>query len=214
MIDVLRSFDDRIDPAHTAILVIDLQNDFCAEGGYIHRTRNADMSGNPALAQRISALTDGARAAGVTVVWVQANYEPQFLTGPALLKREQRDPSAVCCTGGSWGWQFYGAAPREEDLVIEKHVFSAFSGTDLDRILRARGIKTLVLTGVATNTCVESTLREGFFLGYYIVLAEDCCGSSLPHLHRATLDNVRANFGEVVAAGDLLKSWPPSAAGQ
>jgi ureidoacrylate peracid hydrolase len=214
MVEVLRSFEARVDPAHTAILVIDMQNDFCAEGGYIHRTRNADMSAFPALAERIGALVDAGRAAGATIVWVQANYEPRFLTGPALLKREQRQPPLVCCAGGSWGWQFFGVAPQEGDLVIEKHTFNAFSGTELDRLLRARGIKTLAMTGVATNTCVESTLREGFFLGYYIAVVEDCCASSKPHLHEATLDNVRMSFGEVVAAADLARSWGLSVAAQ
>jgi ureidoacrylate peracid hydrolase len=207
MVEVLRSFAARVDPRHTAILAIDMQNDFCAEGGYIHRTRNADMSGNPALAERVVALTDAGRDAGATIVWVQANYEPRFLTGPALLKREARDPPLVCCAGGSWGWEFFGVAPKEGDLFAEKHTFSAFAGTDLDRRLRARGIKTLVCIGVATNVCVESTLRDGFFLGYYIVVAEDCCASAAMHLHRATLDNVRASFGEVVPAADLTRQW-------
>ncbi|MCD6076034.1 MAG: cysteine hydrolase [Rhodospirillales bacterium] len=205
--EILRALRERVAPAHTAILVVDMQNDFCAEGGYIHQTRNADMSESPALAERINSLVDSGRKSGATVVWIQANYEPRFLSAQAIIKREERQPGLVCCAGGSWGWQFFGVAPAPDDIVIEKHSFSAFFGTELDRLLRFRGIKTLIMTGVATNTCVESTLRDGFFLGYYIVLAEDCCNSAARHLHQGTLDNVRASFGDVVTSGEITRHW-------
>jgi ureidoacrylate peracid hydrolase len=212
-LEVLRAFGERVLPAHTAVVVVDMQNDFCAEGGYIHRTRKADMSANEPLADRISGLVDLGRSAGATIVWVQANYEPRFLSAQAILKREERQPALVCCEGGSWGWQFYKVQPREGDLMIEKHCFSAFFGTELDRMLRLRGIKTLVFTGVATNTCVESSLRDASFLGYYIVLAEDCCASAAPKLHDATLDNVRASFGDVVMSSRLREAWSVAAPG-
>lgn len=211
MIEVLRSFAERVDPAHAAILVVDMQNDFCAEGGYLHRTRKADMSGSPALAARIEALVAAGRAAGAPIVWIRANYEPRFLTSPALQKREERTPPLVCCAGGSWGADYFGVAPQEGDIEVEKHTFSAFAGTELDRLLRTRGVKTLVMTGVATNTCVESTLRDGFFLGYYITLVADCCASTAPHLHQATLDNVRSSFGEVTDAAALKAQWSATA---
>jgi len=204
--EILRELSARVDPAHTAVLVVDMQNDFCAEGGYIHKTRNADMSGSPALAERVASLVDAGRACGATIVWIQANYEPRYLSAQAILKRE-RNPGLVCCAGGSWGWEFFKVAPQPDDLLIEKHSFSAFFGTELDRLLRFRGIKTLVMTGVATNTCVESTLRDGFFLGYYIVLVEDCCDSAAKHLHQGTLENVRANFGDTVNSSELRKVW-------
>lgn len=205
--EILRALPARVDPAHAAVLVVDMQNDFCAEGGYIHKTRKSDMSGSPALAQRISSLVEVARARGVPIVWIRANYEPRFLSPQAILKREERPGGLVCCAGGTWGWEFFEIHPQADDLVIEKHSFSGFFGTDLDRLLRFRGIKTLIMTGVATNTCVESTLRDAFFLGYYIVLVEDCCASTAQHLHQATLDNVRANFGDVRPAAELTQAW-------
>ena len=91
----------------------------------------------------------------------------------------------------------------DDEIFIEKHTYSAFAGTELDRILRFRGIQTLVMTGVATNVCVESTLRDGFFNGYYIVVPEDCVGSSAQNLHDATIENVRGTFGEVTSLADL-----------
>jgi ureidoacrylate peracid hydrolase len=166
------------------------------------------MSGNLTVARQISSLVEAGRARGATIVWIQANYEPRFLSPQATLKRE-RYPGRVCCAGGSWGWEFFNVDPHPDDMVIEKHSFSAFFGTELDRLLRFRGIKTLVMTGVATNTCVESTLRDGFFLGYYIVLVEDGCTSAAKHLHQGTLENVRANFGDVVQGAELQAIWKP-----
>jgi ureidoacrylate peracid hydrolase len=210
--EILRSLSARVDPAHTAVLVVDMQNDFCAEGGYIHKTRPVDMSQNIALAERVSSLVDDGRAHGTSIVWIRANYEPRFLSPQAIIKREERQPGLVCCAGGSWGWEFYGVIPAADDMIIEKHSFSAFFGTELDRLLRFRGIKTLIMTGVATNTCVESTLRDGFFLGYYIILVEDCCTSAARHLHQGTLDNVRANFGDVVTMAELKSLWQDQSA--
>ena len=207
MTEVLRTLAERIDPAHTAIVVVDMQNDFCAEGGYVHRTKGGDMSGNPALAKRIMSLVDAGRAAGTTIVWIQANYEPRYLSGQMLLKREERQINQVCCAGGSWGWEYFEVKPRDGEIEIEKHSFSGFFGTELDRLLRFRGIKTLVFTGVATNVCVESTLRDGYFLGYYVVLVEDCCDSSMRPLHDATLQNVRIHFGETPNASEVVKTW-------
>ena len=206
MMEILRELSARVDPGHTAILVVDMQNDFCAEAGYIHKTRKADMSESPVIARRITSLVDAGRARGASVVWIRANYEPRFLSAQAILKRE-RYPGEICCAGGTWGWEFFAVSPRPDDIVIEKHSFSAFFGTELDRLLRFRGIKTLIMAGVATNTCVESTLRDGFFLGYYIVLVEDCCNSAARHLHQGTIENVRANFGDVVTAAALEKIW-------
>ena len=207
MTEVLRSLAERIDPAHTAIVVVDMQNDFCAEGGYVHRTKGGDMSGNGPLARRIMTLVEAGRATGATVVWIKANYEPRYLSGQALLKRAERQVTDVCCAGGSWGSDYFAVSPREGEIEIEKHSFSGFFGTELDRLLRFRGIKTLVFTGVATNVCVESTLRDGYFLGYYIVLAEDCCDSAARALHQATLENVRSHFGETPPSAQIMKIW-------
>jgi ureidoacrylate peracid hydrolase len=214
MVEVLHTLPERIDPAHTAIVVVDMQNDFCAEGGYVHKTKGGDMTGNGPLARRIMGLVDAGRAAGATVVWIQANYEPRYLSGQALLKKQERQIDSVCCAGGSWGWDFFEVKPKEGEIVIEKHSFSGFFGTELDRLLRFRGIRTLIFTGVATNVCVESTLRDGYFLGYYIVLVEDCCDSAAKTLHTATIENVRAHFGETPKASELVKIWQAAAPAQ
>ncbi len=210
MTEVLANLSERIDPKHTAVVVVDMQNDFCAEDGYVHKTKGGDMSGNGPLARRIMGLVDEARAAGTTIVWIKANYEPQYLSGQARLKKAERQIGSVCCASGTWGWDYFEVTPKAGEIEIEKHSFSGFFGTELDRLLRFRDIKTLVFTGVATNVCVESTLRDGYFLGYYIVLVEDCCDSAARTLHGATIENVRAHFGEVAPASALKSIWKSS----
>ena len=200
----LLNIADRVDPRHTAILVVDMQNDFCAEGGYIDKVRKSDMSGNAPLAERIMALVDAGRAAGTPVVWIKANYERRYLSGQALVKLDEMGVDLVCC---EWGWDFFGVAPLVGEVVVEKHSYSAFYGTELDGILRYNGIRTIVVTGVATNVCVESTLRDGYFNGYYTVMPEDCVGSYAPDLHEASLKNVRNLFGDVPISTHVIEIW-------
>ena len=207
MVESLMSLPEKIDPAHTAVVVVDMQNDFCAEGGHLHNKLGCDMSANAPLAGRIMELVEAAREADALVVWIQANYERRFLSGQALAKLAETQTDSICCEGGTWGYDFYEVTPRPGEPIIEKHTYSGFIGTELDRILRFRDIKTLVVTGVATNVCVESTWRDGYFNGYYIVVPEDCVGSAAQDLHEAALKGVRMFFGEVTTGTDLRAIW-------
>jgi nicotinamidase-related amidase len=208
MTEILTTLPEKLDPAHTAIIVIDMQNDFCADGGYLHENLKVDMSGNGPLSGRIMELVATARDTGAMVVWIKANYEPRYLSGQALSKLQEKGIDSICCEGGTWGWDLYEVTANPDEWVIEKHTYSGFHGTELDRVLRFRGIRTLVMTGVATNVCVESTLRDGYFNGYYIVIPEDCVDSAARDLHDATIKNVRMHFGEVVDTGaEIAALW-------
>ena len=200
---VLRTLDEQLHPPHTALVVVDMQNDFCAEGGYLQRERGYDVSAIPAIAAAIRCLVAAARSAGVAVVWLRSVYDFKYLTGAHIAKRVTEG----CCMEGSWGADFYELRPAAGDAVIDKHHFSGFCNTSLDRELRARGVRTLVMTGVATNVCVDSTLREGFFLGYNIVVAEDCVGSNSRAGHEGTLATVRNNIGAVVDSTALIDTF-------
>ncbi len=206
MQEVLQQFEDRIEPSHTAVLVVDIQNDFCAPDGYIDRKIGCDAAANEALAARNVALTDAARAAGSLIVWIRAIYDPVYLSAPMLMKGASAG-NEVRCVDGSWGAEFYKVAPKEGDLVVRKHRYSAFSGTALDNLLRRNGIRTTVITGVSTNICVESTLREAFNLGYYVVIPRDCVAGNNSALHDATLQNVEFLIGDVTSSADLTEYW-------
>lgn len=205
----------RLQPAHTALLVVDMQNDFCAEGGYLQRTRAAGSAhpvradDNARIADTIDRLATAARDAGATVAWLRSVYDFKYLAEAHIAQRVTEG----CCMEGSWGADWFRIRPQPDDLVVTKHTFSGFHDTTLHAELQARGIRTLLLTGVATNVCVDSTLRHGFFLGYHIVLAEDGVGSGNRVGHEGTLATVRVNFG-VVAASDALLALlrpPPGA---
>lgn len=194
MSGILRTLEEQLQAEHTALLVIDMQNDFCAEGGYLHERRGYDVGFAPAIAANIQSLIDSVREASVPVVWIYSIYDFKYLTDPYIVKRGEEG----CCLEGTWGAAPYGIEPKPDDMVVNKHSFSGFYDTGLDEFLHARGIKTLAITGVATNVCVDSTLREGFFRGYNIVVAEDCVGSNSRVGHEGTLATVRNNIGAVV----------------
>lgn len=201
MTAILRSFEEQVQPEHTALLVIDMQNDFCAEGGYLNRVRNYDVAFAAPVATNIASVIGAARKAGVPVVWIRSHYDFKYLAAPDIAKRGQEG----LCLEGSWGADFFRLAPEADDLIVDKHHFSGFKGTRLDGLLRSRDIRTLVVTGVATNVCVDSTLREGFFLGYYIVLLEDCVGSNSKAGHEGTLATVCNNIGTVAMSAVLIE---------
>ena len=207
MLDVLTEFVDRVRPSHTAVVVVDMQNDFCATGGALDKTHGCDAAANRLLADNISAVVAAARAGGSVIVWVQAIYDDKYIGAPMLAKNVERGVTETRCAEGSWGADFYAVAPEPGDLFIEKHCYSAFIGTRLDGMLRGRGVKTLVVVGVSTNVCVESTLRDGLSLGYYIVVPEDCVASPAADLHQATLQNVRNLLGDVTSADALVSQW-------
>ena len=194
----------KLTPDETALIVIDMQNDFCAEGGYLHNRFGRDMSSNLVLAKRIMETVEIARRAGVMIVWIKANYEPRYL-GAAM--KAKADPDNICCEGGTWGWDFYQVTPLEGEPVIEKHCYNGFYETDLDKTLKSQNIKNLVMTGVATNVCVESTLREAYFNGYFVTMPEDLCAAGTPEFHQATVDNVRAYFGDAPKAAEVDEIW-------
>ena len=208
MTDILTRMEDQIAPAHTALLVIDMQNDFCAKDGYIDKTSKLDVAGCEKVADAINVAVDAARAAGVRIVWIRANYEAQYLAPPVLARHAVRGiEKEVCCAGNTWGYDFFGVKPRDGEHFVEKHRYDAFHGTALDDILRNHGIRTLVCTGVVTNVCVESTVRSGFFRGYYIVVPEDCVGAPFPDLHEAALKNIRTYYGAVTDGRTLAGLW-------
>ena len=206
MTSPLQTRSERFDPTRSALVVIDMQNDFCAEGGYVEKVVGRDASACRAVAGPIMELVGAARRSAVPVVWVRAIYDLDKL--PAGMRAKQLEKgTAVCCATGSWGAEFYQVAPLAGELVIDKHSYSAFIGTGLDEHLRRRGVRTLVFAGVQTNVCVESSLRDAACMGYYAVLPADCTASHAAPLHEATISNVAFLFGDVTTRAELVDSW-------
>lgn len=200
----------RITPQHTALLVVDMLNDFCSPAGMADRA-GRDLAPSQAIIPTIGQLLLAARAAGVTIVYIQHTVLSDGASNSSVwldARSRARASSADLCMEGTWGHQFVeGLQPEPGDLVIPKHRYSGFAGTSLDILLRSHRVDSLVLTGVSTNSCVESTLRAGFDLEYFITVVEDGVASWSQSLHLAALENVRARFGLVVPATAVLETW-------
>lgn len=201
-----------VDPAHTALVLIDIQNDFCSEGGTFD-SHGYDVSLYDDMIHRTARLLGGARAAGVPCIFVQNTTLPGYRSdSPAQVRfrvRLSRDdePSLQYTMDGSWGQEFVAAlAPADDEITIKKFRSSAFMGTPLDLLLRSNGIDTIVLGGVTTEGCVESTARDGMFLDYYVVVVADCVESDTRDQHEASMTLMRARF-DVIESKEILNHW-------
>jgi ureidoacrylate peracid hydrolase len=205
---MLKTLAQKIDPRHAAVLVVDMQNDFCDDAGFIGKT-GRDMSFKKEMAPRLARLVDEARLHRVPVIFIR-HVNNDYVVSEASLERKLRqfgNTADLICSEGSWGADFYVVQPRSGDPVVTKHRYSAFVDTNLDLILRSTGIKTLIMTGVATNMCVESTARDGFMKDYYIVFVSDCTATSTVEDQEATLRNIRYGFGVVHTSEELIRTW-------
>ncbi|MBI4320435.1 MAG: cysteine hydrolase [Chloroflexi bacterium] len=198
---------ERVDPKNTALLVVDVQNDFCASDGGLGR-RVGDMSRIQAIIPDLLNLIAAARENGVAVVFIRTTHDGWTNSDSWLERRKDVSVEEVpICQEGSWGAELYRVEPEPGDKVITKHRYSAFYGTDLDVVLRAKGIKSLLMTGVATNVCVETTARDGFMRDYRIVFVDNCCGTAAAEDQQATLRNIRNHFGVVVTSQEVIEAW-------
>jgi ureidoacrylate peracid hydrolase len=205
--DLLTTLDARLDPAHTALLVIDMQNDFCAEGGFVHRRSGTDMSPNIALADRITALVETARGFGVPVIWIVACYDPDLVPEAHLARQRASGVEGVCCASGSWGEKLFRVTPAPGEPLVTKTCYDGFFRTGLDEMLKAQGIRCVVATGVATHVCVDSTVRGALFHGYYAVVPEDCVGGWPVAQHDAALACLGGLFADVTDAATVAEAW-------
>jgi len=202
---------ERLSMPGCAVVVIDMQNDFCAPGGYIDVVMRKDVSTAARTAEGVRRLVEAARRAKVPVVWVRADYSHERVPRSMLVKLRERGISAVCCKPGTWGSDWFGVRPTDGEEVVTKHTYSGFAGTELEQRLTRLGARTLVFAGVQTQVCVESTVRDAHSRGYFCVVPEDAVGSHTPALHEATLANIRFLFGDVCTVEDVARAWGVSA---
>jgi len=204
---MLTTLAQKVSPQNAAVLVVDVQNDYCAPGGGLAEL-GVDMSAIEACVPKIAALVGGARQVGVPVIHIRTHHEPATESPVWRELRLRRSPNKPrWCEPGTWGADFYYVAPQSGEVVITKHRYSGFIETDLDLILRSQGIASLIMTGVASNNCVECTARDGFMKDYYIVFVDDCTAATNSTIHVATLANMESLFGIVVQSAQVLAEW-------
>ena len=208
-----------VDLARSAIIVVDMQNAFAAKGGTLDLA-GVDLGAAPRVVASVRALLDAARPVGLPIVYLQMGYKPDLSDAGGAASPNPRKETAMplmCArpelhglllTEGSWDFAVVDdLAPRPGDIVITKTRYSGFVGTTLDSLLRMRGIQFLFFTGIATNVCVESTLRHAYFLDYWPILITD---STMPagnrSVYEATLFNVESFFGWTITSADFVAS--------
>lgn len=202
----LRGLSEKVASGKAAVIVVDIQNDFCAEGGVFGKA-GSDLSMVEPMVANVEKLVRRAREVGVPVIHIRSIYDPAYLP-PTWHERNARiGLETPRCLSGTWGADFYRVTPVEEETVVTKHRFSAFIDTDLDLVLRSQGIQTVIMTGIATNICVESTSRDAFMKDYYVVLAEDACAAYNRAQHEATAKNIAIGFGVVNKTEEIISTW-------
>ncbi|MFZ0038889.1 MAG: isochorismatase family cysteine hydrolase [Candidatus Acidiferrales bacterium] len=205
-----------IDPAKSAIVVVDMQNAFANKGGTLD-IASVDLSEAPRVVRTIRSVIDAARSARVQIVYLQMAYKPDLSNAGTPnspnchkelamhLMRTKPELGGKLLTEGTWDSEIVDElAPRPGDLVVVKTRYSGFTGTTLDSQLRVRGIRNLIFTGIAANVCVESTLRDAYFLDYWpILVADGTMAAGGQAIFDATLFNVESFFGWSVMSEEI-----------
>jgi ureidoacrylate peracid hydrolase len=210
----------RVDADETAIIVIDMQNAYASPGGYVDLA-GFDIAGAAGTIRQIAKVLETARGAGMPVVFLQNGWDKDYVEagGPGspnwhksnALKTMRARPElrGKLLARGGWDYALVDAlTPQPGDICLHKPRYSAFFNSALDSVLRSRGIRNLVFVGIATNVCVESTLRDGFHLEYFGVLLEDATHHLGPDFVReASLYNVEKFFGWVSSVADFCGTF-------
>ncbi|GAB4212323.1 MAG: pyrimidine utilization protein B [Synechococcales cyanobacterium] len=204
-------------PQQTALLVIDMQNAYASKGGYVDYLGN-DLSAVPGIVTRIQQVVALARQWSWPIIFTQNGWDPDlreaggpgspnwYKSNALKLMRQRPELTGSLLIKGTWDYDFIDALrPQPTDYLLQKTRYSSFCGTNLDMILRQNGIRHLILTGIASNVCVETTIRDAFSREYFCLLLEDCTAPvGDDAIQAASLFNIEKFFGWVSDSATLI----------
>jgi len=210
----------KVDTKRTAVIVVDMQNAFCNKEGMFDVLWGLDEVKVGRVIKTSRKVIEAARGAGIKIVYLRMAYRPDLANAggpespnywkePGLVAmRQHPEWRGKFITIGTWDWKIVDELkPEPGDIVVDKNRYSGFSNTELNTVLHTHNIKYLVFLGIATNVCVESTLRDAYFNEYFPILVSDGCGNAGPEsTQEATLWNVATVFGWVTTSADFTKA--------
>jgi nicotinamidase-related amidase len=213
-------YDGEVDPSHTALVLIDWQHDFCGPGGYVD-AMGYDIALTRAGLGPTQRVLAAARAAGMEIVHTREGHKPDLSDCPPnKLWRSQRIGAGIGDEGpcgrilvrGQAGWEIVPeVAPIDGEVIIDKPGKGAFCATELDLVLRNKGVTHLVFTGITTDVCVTTTMREANDRGYECLLLSDCTGATDYSNYQAALKMTKMQggvFGSVATSEDFIAALP------
>jgi len=201
---------------HTALIIIDMQNGFCHEDGFMNKI-GLDWTTSRDAIEPVGRLAAAARAASLPVFYTRYALNPDYSDAGLLPEIHPQIVAARGMVRDSWDADIVeDLAPHESDHVLDKTRYSAFYATPLEEQLRELGIDTVIVCGVTTNVCVESTVRDAFFRDFRIVVPSDATAAVSSELHEGALNDFRYAFGAVVGTAELeeaIRALAPTIAG-
>jgi nicotinamidase-related amidase len=207
-VSVLDTLEELVDPAHTALMVVDVQNDFCVPDGHFGR-HGKNLDSTQATLPGFVSFVNAAQDLGIQAFFLKQLTLPNGRSdSPAWLRFKCRDGKTPNYTlKGSWGAELIaGLEPRPDDVVVEKFRPDGFVGTPLDQLLRANGIQTAVILGTTTEGCVESTVRGASYHDYYVVVVKDLLCSPNAVQHEGSMRLFEARY-PLAGSEELLAIW-------
>jgi ureidoacrylate peracid hydrolase len=190
-------------PANTAVVIVDVQNDFCARGGGQDKT-GKDLTDVLAMLPVMQRFVEAARRHGTAVIFVQTIHDG--MTDSDAIVNIRKAGAVSNCDKDTWGAELT-ISPLPNESVVIKHRYSGFVNTRLDSVLRTLQIENILIGGVSTNVCVESTSRHAYMLDYNVVFVGDCAAAYDRASHDMALNVHRKHFGVVATADEIIDTW-------